>query len=355
MYFKTSAVAAAAVLATSALAQSGNSLVDVITGNSDLSTLTALLTNGTFGNFSSLVNTLSNSTNGNWTIFAPSNSAFDGVQITNSTDLTSILSYHTINGSHPSSQFKDGSNIVATNLTNSTYDHFPSGGVPVNVKVSGSVVNVYYGANYANVTSADNTASNGVVHVINAVLMPPSDVNSTALQAGLDKFVNALNSTNSTEGINKKSGITIFAPNDGAFSSDALSKYNSSQLANILAYHVVEGLYYSTNLTNLTSPMNITTEAGSNFTLDVSGGSVKLTDVSGNETAHVIKTDILTDNGVIHIIDAILIPAQNASSVPTNNTNITSSSGVGSLFESREISRIAVAMTVMSAFAALML
>jgi hypothetical protein len=96
-------------------------------------------------------------------------SAFDGVQITNSTDISSILSYHTVNGTHMTSQFKDGSNILATNLTNSTYDHFPSGGVPVDVKVSNSLVNVYYGANYANVTSADNSASNGVVHIINAV------------------------------------------------------------------------------------------------------------------------------------------------------------------------------------------
>lgn len=100
-------------------------------------------------------------------------SAFDGVQLTNSTDLASILSYHIVNGSHPSSQFKAGSNIVATNLTNSTYDHYPSGGLPVDVKVTGSTVNVYYGANYANVTSADNTASNGVVHVINAVSTTP--------------------------------------------------------------------------------------------------------------------------------------------------------------------------------------
>ncbi|KAH8551274.1 FAS1 domain-containing protein [Umbelopsis sp. PMI_123] len=352
MHFKPSALAAV-FLATTALAQSGNnSIADIISSNSELSTLSALLTNGTFGNFSSVVTTLSNSTNGNWTIFAPSNSAFDGVQITNSTDISSILSYHTVNGTHMTSQFKDGSNILATNLTNSTYDHFPSGGVPVDVKVSNSLVNVYYGANYANVTSADNSASNGVVHIINAVLIPPTNVNGTALQAGLDMFVSILNSTNSTDGINKKSGITIFAPNDDAFNSASLSKYNSSQLANIVAYHVVEGLYFSTNLTNLTSPMNVSSEAGSNFTIDGSGGSIKLTDLSGNQTAHVVKTDILTDNGVIHVIDAVLIPAQNASEVPTNNTKI--NSGVA-FFASKEVNRVAVAMTVVSAFAALML
>jgi uncharacterized surface protein with fasciclin (FAS1) repeats len=186
-------------------------------------------------------------------------------------------------------------------------------------------------------------------------LIPPTNVNGTALQAGLDKFVSALNSTNSTDGINKKNGITIFAPNDDAFSSDALSKYNSSQLANILAYHVIEGLYFSTNLTNLTSPMNVTTEAGSNFTIDTSSNSIKLTDTSGNHTAHVIRSDILTDNGVIHIIDSVLIPGQNASSVPTNSTNI-NSSGVGSLiFGSKQVINVAVSLTALSAFFAFML
>ncbi|KAG2177261.1 hypothetical protein INT43_007918 [Umbelopsis isabellina] len=357
MHFKIAALATAA-LAGSALAQSGNSITDLIGSNSDLSTLAALLTNGTFGNFSSITTTLSNSTNGNWTIFAPSNSAFEGVQITNNTDLSSILSYHIVNGTHEASSFNSGANIVATNLTNSTYDMFPSGGVPVNVMVSGKNVAVYHGVDYANVTSADNSASNGVVHIINAVLMPPMSVNNTALQAKLDKFVNALNSTNSTDGINSKKGITIFAPNDDAFSSADLSKFNSSQLANILAYHVVEGLWFSSNLTNMTSPMNITTEAGSNLTIDASSASsVKLTDTSGNETAHIVKTDILTDNGVIHIIDTVLIPAVNASSVPTNSTNITNSqSGVGSLiYGNNDVSLVAVSLTVMSALFALML
>ncbi|KAJ2956302.1 hypothetical protein NQZ79_g7835 [Umbelopsis isabellina] len=360
MHFKIAALATAA-LAGSALAQSGNSITDLIGSNSDLSTLAALLTNGTFGNFSSITTTLSNSTNGNWTIFAPSNSApqsaFDGVQITNNTDLSSILSYHIVNGTHTSSSFNSGANIVATNLTNSTYDFFPSGGVPVNVVSSGKNVAVYHGVDYANVTSADNTASNGVVHIINAVLIPPTSVNSTALEAKLDKFVSALNSTNSTDGLNSKKGITIFAPNDDAFTSD-LSKYNSSQLANILAYHVVEGLYFSSNLTNMTSPFNVTTEAGSNLTVDASSSSsVKLTDTSGNHTAHIIKTDILTDNGVIHIIDTVLIPAVNASSVPTNSTNITNSqSGVGSLiYGNNDVSLVAVSLTAMSALFALML
>jgi uncharacterized surface protein with fasciclin (FAS1) repeats len=96
-------------------------------------------------------------------------SAFDNVQITNNTDLASIINYHIVNGTHTSSSFTKGANIVATNLTNSTYDHFPSGGVPVDVQSDGNNVAVYYGVSYANVTSADNTASNGVVHIINAV------------------------------------------------------------------------------------------------------------------------------------------------------------------------------------------
>jgi siroheme synthase len=72
MHFKFAALVTAAFAGT-ALAQSGNSIADLISSNSDLSTLAALLTNGTFGNFSSVTTTLSNSTNGNWTVFAPSN------------------------------------------------------------------------------------------------------------------------------------------------------------------------------------------------------------------------------------------------------------------------------------------
>lgn len=103
---------------------------------------------------------------------------------------------------------------------------------------------------------------------------------------------------------------TVFAPTNDAFDAlpagtlDSLLKpANKDQLAGILTYHVVEGEVMAADVT----PGDVTTVNGADFTISVDNGDVIITDGQGNQ-AMVTQTDIEASNGVIHVIDAVLLP-----------------------------------------------
>jgi transforming growth factor-beta-induced protein len=330
--------AIATLLAATAVLAQNNSIASVAQQQSELSALVNAL-NGT-----QLLDQLKgNATQGNFTVFAPSNSALTAAlsALPANINATDILRYHVINGTHPASSFQKGSNFFNSFLTNDTLDHFPSGvGLPLNVVNDGKNVAVYYGVKNATVTTPDMKADNGIIHIIDGFLLPPSDVNITGTLLGLDKFVSALNATNSTDPVVKKKGITVFAPSNSAFDNTDLSKFNSSQLAHIIAYHIVEGVYYSTNLT---SSVNVTTTEGHNLTIYTN--PIQLVDASGNHTASVKRADVLLANGVLHVIDTVLFPTVNKSDIPTNGTKL--SAGVS--FKGAEFSITAMFLTAVSA------
>jgi uncharacterized surface protein with fasciclin (FAS1) repeats len=103
---------------------------------------------------------------------------------------------------------------------------------------------------------------------------------------------------------------TVFAPTNDAFAAlpaktlnDLLKPANQAQLAAILTYHVVEGEVMAADV----MPGNLTTVNGADISVSVDGGDVIITDGQGNQ-AKVTTTDIAASNGVIHVIDAVLLP-----------------------------------------------
>lgn len=137
---------------------SNETIAAVASGNADLSTLVAALT------AADLVTTLEGT--GPYTVFAPTDAAFSDIQSTvdtllepgNKTDLQQVLTYHVVPGTYTAADLKDGQKLKTVE------------GQDLTVSVKGSVVKV----NDATVEAADVNASNGVVHVINKVLVPPA-------------------------------------------------------------------------------------------------------------------------------------------------------------------------------------
>ena len=171
--------------------------------------------------------------------------------------------------------------------------------------------NVYI--NESKIVLADVEASNGVIHVIDAVLLPPaelSDIVDTAVADGrFTTLAAALQAASLVETLKGEGPFTVFAPTDEAFAKlpagtveNLLKPENLEQLKSILLYHVVAGKVMATDVVSLTSADAV---SGAQISIKVQDGKVYL-----NDTIQVIITDIETSNGVIHVIDAVLLPAE---------------------------------------------
>jgi uncharacterized surface protein with fasciclin (FAS1) repeats len=141
-----------------------------------------------------------------------------------------------------------------------------------------------------------------------------SDIVDTAVAAGdFDTLVTAVQAAGLEETLRGEGPFTVFAPTDAAFEAlpagtlDALLAEPEGDLASILTYHVVEGAVLAEDVVGLDG-QEVTTVNGATFTVTVGDdGSVTLTDAAGNDVA-VTQTDIETSNGVIHVVDAVLMP-----------------------------------------------
>lgn len=251
-----------------------------------------------------LVETLA--TGGPFTVFAPTDDAFAALEaavpgiidelLSDPTGaLTQVLLYHVVAGATFSGDLTDGQEITTLQASGQT----------VTVTLDGG--NVFI--NDAQVIVEDIEATNGVVHVIDAVLVPEdettiwdvvveSDVHTTleaaVLAAGLDGPLNNLDLE-----------LTLFAPTDDAFAAlgtavDDLLLDPTGALANVLLYHVVGGAALSTDLSD---GLEVLTAQGETVTVTITGENVFIND------AQVIVEDIETSNGVVHVLDAVLLPA----------------------------------------------
>ena len=165
--------------------------------------------------------------------------------------------------------------------------------------------------NDAKVIITDIVTSNGVIHVIDTVLLPPadlSDIVDTAVADGrFTTLVTAVQAAGLVDALKGEGPFTVFAPTDDAFAllpagtvENLLLEENLEQLKNILLYHVVSGKVMAADVVNLTSADTV---QGSSVSIKVENGTVYL-----NDTIMVIITDVEASNGVIHVIDAVLIP-----------------------------------------------
>merc|ERR1719386_95275 len=179
------------------------------------------------------------------------------------------------------------------------------------ITIDGASVTV----NGAGVTSADLDCSNGVIHVIDTVILPAKvNVLQTAVAAGtFTTLAAALTKANLVDALSGTGPFTVFAPTDAAFEKalkalgvTAEQLLARADLADILKYHVVSGKVMSTDLSNgmkaatLQDKPNMVKE----LTITIDGASVK---VNG---AGVTTADLDCSNGVIHVIDTVLLPAK---------------------------------------------
>jgi len=165
---------------------------------------------------------------------------------------------------------------------------------------------------------ADVKAANGVIHVIDNILMPPAG-NIVATALGNKDFTYLVaavlrasqGSTNVAALLSGNGPLTVFAPVNQAFIDAGfatIADINAADpdvLTSILAYHVVAGRVFSSDLTN---NMSVPMLAGGNTIITLNGGAKILGEGNGMDAHNIIKTNIVTTNGVIHVIDGVLLP-----------------------------------------------
>ena len=162
----------------------------------------------------------------------------------------------------------------------------------------------------AQIIATDIKASNGVIHVIDAVVVP-SDKNivETGIEAGqFGTLLAAARAAGLVEALQSEGPITVFAPTDAAFAklpkgtvSNLLKPENKDQLAAILKYHVVSGRVFSDAAAQ---GATVETLQGQTLTTRSEDGQVFVND------AQVIIADVNATNGVIHVIDSVILPTQ---------------------------------------------
>ncbi|MEM8567070.1 MAG: fasciclin domain-containing protein [Bacteroidota bacterium] len=253
---------------------------------------------------------------GPFTVFAPTDAAFADAGITASNvgtvaNLEQILLYHVVLGEVRSTDLSTGTQATLNTSASLTID-------ADNLTVNGIDI----------ISPFDVEASNGIIHTIDGVLLPPAPLedivtiasgndNLTVLEAALTKFPDLV-STLSGSG-----SFTVFAPTDAAFTAllgvigqDELDDIPESVLRRVLEYHVVAGTAaFADDLSNDQMIETVLTEEGAvmseTVTIGVSGSDVT---VNG---ANVTTADVEASNGVVHIIDAVLVPAFELSIVNT--------------------------------------
>ena len=168
------------------------------------------------------------------------------------------------------------------------------------------VVNDSNGVHIGNATvaQADVTASNGVIHVLDEVIVV---LNTIALVANTNpnftRLAAALEATELTQTLNSVGAFTVFAPVDAAFEAidSTIATLSTEQVRDVLLYHVLGQPVRSTEIATGSVDLLL---AGQQLDLVVNNGAVSI-----NESASVVTADVETSNGVIHVIDSVLVPS----------------------------------------------
>ncbi|KAG8167290.1 hypothetical protein KVR01_002979 [Diaporthe batatas] len=326
-------------------------LANVLAANNNtLSTLNSILAG--MPQFTQALTTISNIT-----ILAPSNDAFEKAMkampgLTNDMNMvTALLQYHVMSGVMMSTAFTETPKFV------STFMGMPFSMVTGNQKVElvkmENMAMIFSGfKQMSSVTKADIAFDGGVVHVIDKVLTIPMSPSVTATDMGLTSLAGALTKTNMVMAVDSLSDVTIFAPSNKAFENIGSAAESASvmDLSTILSYHVLHGgdmAMFSTNLLMGSSAMSGTTMAmpgmanmpmrrqSMNSTpmtfATLQGGNVNVRMENGKvfvNSAQVTIADIITSNGVIHVIDNVLNPMMaDAMPNPTATTQTPAFSG----------------------------
>ncbi len=289
-------------------ATSSNTITDVVVNGANFSTLESAVVKA------SLQTTLSGA--GPFTVFAPDDAAFTASGITSSvlnsltpSQVQSILLYHTLNSKILAANVPAGPNAKVTTASGDS--------VFVTKNASGVFINGIQ------VSTADVSADNGVIHVIGRVLNPPvGNIVETAVASKLDSLVKAVTRATTAPGGDptlastlSTATLTVFAPTNAAFTQllSALSLTDINQipvatLVAVLKYHVVSGRAFSSDLANGALPMIAGGNSTINLTNGTGGGPTILGNGNGGVKSNITGTNIVCRNGVVHLIDRVILP-----------------------------------------------
>ncbi|MBK8011306.1 MAG: fasciclin domain-containing protein [Deltaproteobacteria bacterium] len=237
---------------------------------------------------------------GPFTVFAPTNAAFQALGSAAPSDpdlLANVLLSHVVSGKLDSSAVTSGQPLTSLAKTQ------------LEVKVSGSKVTVN---GFALSATLDVPASNGVIHVLDQVIVPPTIVEAASASSDLSTLVAAVGVSSSAvqSALTAGGPITVFAPVNSAFAAipsadlDALLA-DQSALDEVLTYHVVAGQVLSSDLSD---GQVVSTVGGKTLRVGLDASGATLTDESGN-VVRVSGPDVRLLNGVVHLIDGVLTPA----------------------------------------------
>ncbi|MDG1147503.1 MAG: fasciclin domain-containing protein [Crocinitomicaceae bacterium] len=235
------------------------------------------------------------------TVFAPDNTAFENLATALNTNiagllalpnLSDILLYHVLGVTVDAAAVTNGAIVDPLNTANT-------------IKMTKTSMGSVY-ANQAMVNGADLTADNGIVHSIDAVLLPYETVVDVAIDNGFTSLTTAVVTAELLPALtNPLAELTVFAPTNQAFDNLAVALGTdingllaNPELADILLYHVVSGTVLSTGLSNGMVP----TLNGQSVTVDLSTGVMI-------NSSNVTLADLTADNGVVHVVDAVLVPS----------------------------------------------
>ena len=247
-----------------------NTITDVVVGNASFTTLEAAVVKA---GLSTVLNSLT------------------PAQVSN------ILLYHTLGAKVTAADVPAGPNAKVTTASGDS--------VFVTKNANGVFINGI------KVNTADVAADNGVIHVIGRVLNPPvGNIVETAVASGLDSLVKAVTRATTAPGGDptlagtlSTARLTVFAP--------TLTDINQIPVGTLLAvlrYHVVGGRAFSSDLANGSLPMLAGGNTTTNLTNGTGGGPSIQGNGNGGNRSNITATNIVCRNGVVHLIDRVLLP-----------------------------------------------
>ena len=255
------------------------------------------------------------STSVDLTVFAPTNAAFDSlatqlgfanagamVAALPAPALANILNYHVLPTRQSGEQLSAG---ATTRATAYTYDGGPAS---LGVSSAGGVRLTDAVLTQATVTTADVAASNGTVHVVDKVLVPPGVLTIVQMAQANPQFsplVGAVVGANLAGTLSGAGPFTVFAPTNQAFADIAstVASLTPTQLGTVLTYHVLGSQVLAAQI-----PFGTPVATVSGQSITVQSNPLRIIDTTATP-APVVATDIRASNGVIHVLSKVLIPA----------------------------------------------
>ena len=291
-----------------------NTIAGLAVATPDLSILVAALTK------TDLVATLKGT--GPFTVFAPTNVAFGLLNISvtsinNSTPaevaaLKQILLNHVVSGSNTAAQLNDNSYLRTLGLGAASTTKTLSMLVKKTTNGGGTVVKLN---NNATVVTPNISASNGIIHIVDKVITAPTVIDLAATNGNFSSLAGALTTANLITTLQGAGPFTVFAPVNTAFSNltteIAPTVPNTAQLTNILKYHVVSGNYLASDLPAvIVAGPTSTLLTPQKFTISLTPEpNITGTYSPARTASKITAVDYQANNGVIHVLDKVLLPA----------------------------------------------